>query len=117
MNGAKKRKPKPVTRETAQIYAQWFEALSDPSRILILNELARAGRAMTVGELVDSLDVGQSTVSHHLARLAKARFVLMERSGTTTLVAINERCLTQFPSAATAVLGLQAPRATGRSQC
>jgi len=34
---------------------------------------------MSVGEIVDAVDVGQSTVSHHLKLLADTGFVLVER--------------------------------------
>lgn len=106
MTSHKRSKARRIERETAATYALWFEALSDPSRILILNELARAPGPLTVGELVRSLDIGQSTVSHHLARLAEVRFVVLERAGTTTRVHMNKTCLTAFPSAAGAVMGL-----------
>ena len=36
-------------------WATWFRALGDPSRIVILNLLATADRAVTVGEIVDEL--------------------------------------------------------------
>ena len=60
---------------------------------------------MTVGEITERLDVGQSTVSHHLSILAEVRFVLVERAGTASFWRINDRCLECFPSAAGLVLG------------
>ncbi|HEX2296724.1 MAG TPA: metalloregulator ArsR/SmtB family transcription factor [Actinomycetota bacterium] len=99
-----------VTRKQAETWAGWFKCLGDPSRILILNELATAGRALTVGELVAKVDVGQPTVSHHLAVLVDTGFVLAERPGTSSLYRVNERCLECFPSAADVVMG-RGPRA------
>jgi Bacterial regulatory protein, arsR family len=64
---------------------------------------------MTVGEIVDAVDVGQSTVSHHLKLLAETGFVLVERRGNASLYRVNERCLAVFPSAAEVVMG-QLPR-------
>ena len=55
-----------IERDDAETWATWFRALGDPTRLLILNLLATAGRPMTVGEIVDAVDIGQSTVSHHL---------------------------------------------------
>jgi Bacterial regulatory protein, arsR family len=52
----------------------WFRALGDASRVLILNELAIARRPMTVEEIVDAVDVGQSTASHHFKLLAYLTF-------------------------------------------
>ena len=100
----------PVDRATAETYATWFRALSDPTRIQVLNLLASAGGPMTVREITAALPIGQSTVSHHLKILAETRFVLVEHVGTSSRYVVNERCLTCFPSAADAVMGRQAPR-------
>jgi DNA-binding transcriptional ArsR family regulator len=94
-----------VDRDSAEVWAGWFRALGDASRVLILNRLATARGAMTVGEIVDAVDIGQSTVSHHLKILADTGFVLAERQGTTSLYRVNERCLEVFPSAAEVVMG------------
>lgn len=68
-----------VDRNSAEVWASWFRCLGDPSRVLILNRLAVARRPMTVGELVDVVDIGQSTVSHHLKLLTDVGFVLVEQ--------------------------------------
>lgn len=94
-----------VSRLDAATWAPWFRALGDPSRILILNLLATQGRAMSVGEIVEALDLAQSTVSHHLKILGDVRFILVERSGTSSSWRINDRCLSCFPSTAELVMG------------
>ncbi len=94
-----------IDRTQAEIWAGWFAALGEPTRILILNLLATAGRPLSVGEIVEGLDVGQSTVSHHLGILAETCFVLVEPVGNSRMYRINERCLTCFPSAAELVMG------------
>jgi DNA-binding transcriptional ArsR family regulator len=94
-----------VDRASAEVWAGWFRALGDASRVLILNRLATARRPMSVGEIVEAVDVGQSTVSHHLKLLADTGFVLVERRGTASLYRVNERCLEVFPSAAEVVMG------------
>lgn len=94
-----------VDRGSAEVWASWFRALGDASRVLILNLLAVTQRPMTVGEIVDAVDVGQSTVSHHLKVLADTCFVHVERLGTTSRYRVNERCLEMFPSAAEVVMG------------
>lgn len=45
-----------VVREHAAVWASWFRALGDPSRIVILNVVATAGQAMTVGEIVERVE-------------------------------------------------------------
>jgi DNA-binding transcriptional ArsR family regulator len=98
-----------VDRASAEVWASWFRALGDASRVLILNQLAVAQRPMTVGDIVAVVDVGQSTVSHHLKLLADTGFVLVERRGNSSLYRVNQRCLEVFPSAAEVVMG-QLPR-------
>lgn len=94
-----------VDRETAEVWASWFRALGDPTRVLILHLLANATEPMTVGQLTDRLDVGQSTISHHLAKLADVRFVLADQRGTSSLWRINTDCLACFPSAVDVIMG------------
>ncbi|MEU4066463.1 metalloregulator ArsR/SmtB family transcription factor [Streptomyces wedmorensis] len=100
-----------IDREAAESYATWFKALSDPTRVQILNLLALASEPMSVGEIVDRMNIGQSTVSHHLKLLADVRFVLRERQGTSMLYTINVACVACFPSAADAVMGRPAASA------
>ena len=91
--------------DSAEVWAGWFRALGDASRGLILDRLAIAERPMTVGEIIDAVDVGQSTVSHHLKLLDRHRLRAHERAGNVSLYRVNERCLEVFPSAAEVVMG------------
>ncbi len=94
-----------ISRDDATTWATWFKALGDPTRILILNLLATEARPMSVAEIVDALDVGQSTVSHHLKILGDVRFLLVERESTSSWWRINDRCIDCFPTAAELVMG------------
>jgi DNA-binding transcriptional ArsR family regulator len=94
-----------VSREQAETWASWFRVLGDPSRIVILNLLATTKRAMSVGEIVNEVDLVQSTVSHHLKILGEVGFVLVDREGTSSRWRVNERCLACFPSTAEVVMG------------
>jgi DNA-binding transcriptional ArsR family regulator len=95
-----------IDRRSAEVWASWFRCLADPSRVLLLNRLAAARRSMTVGELVDAVDIGQPTVSHHLKVLAEVGFVHCEPKANTTLWSVNEACLERFPSAAELIMGV-----------
>ena len=55
-------------------------ALADPKRILILYVLSEG--SLRVGELVQALDLPQSTVSRHLRVLRERGLVQTERRGT-----------------------------------
>lgn len=94
-----------LDRTAAETYAGWFRALADPTRVQILHLIASAGRPLPVGEIVEQVSVGQSTVSAHLKILTEARFVLVQPHGTARLYRINEQCLSCFPSAADVVMG------------
>jgi len=99
------RRPERISRAQADEWASWFAAIGDPTRLLILHLLSAEQRSMTVGEITSRLDVGQSTTSHHLAKLAEVGFVLVDRLGTSSHWRVNERCLSCFPSAAEVVMG------------
>jgi L-amino acid N-acyltransferase YncA/DNA-binding transcriptional ArsR family regulator len=100
-----------VERQTAEQYAAWFRALSDPTRVQIVSLLAERGEPMKVGDIVSAANVGQSTVSQHLKILADVRFVLAEQRGTARWYRLNEACVGAFPTAADLVLGRTPPQA------
>jgi ArsR family transcriptional regulator len=94
-----------LDRQLANDYASWFRCLADPTRIQILHLLAANDASMTVGQIVQQVGVGQSTVSHHLKVLAQVRFVLVEHAGASSRVQVNPSCLADFPTAADVVMG------------
>ena len=98
-----------LERATAETYASWFRALADPSRVQIVEYLARQSRPMSVGELVAAVGLAQSTVSQHLKILTEVRFVLVEPVGNARHYRINDACIQCFPSAADVVMGRPAP--------
>ena len=102
-----------LDRAVAEEYASWFRALADPSRVQIVEYLARQARPMSVGEIVAAVGLAQSTVSQHLKILAEVRFVLVEAVGNARHYRINEACIGCFPSAADVVMGRPAPTSTG----
>ena len=102
-----------LERATAETYASWFRALADPSRVQIVEYLARQARPMSVGKLVAAVGLAQSTVSQHLKILTDVRFVLVEAVGNARHYRINEACIACFPSAADVVMGRPAPVPVG----
>ncbi len=99
----------PLSRTDAETYASWFKALAGGTRVQIVSLLARAGKPMTVGQIVEAVTVGQSTVSAHLKQLAAVGFVLAEDRGTARLYRINDNCVECFPTAADLVMGRRSP--------
>jgi len=102
-----------LDRDVAVEYASWFRALADPSRVQIVEYLARQNRPMPVGEIVAAAGLAQSTVSQHLKILTEVRFVLVEAVGNARHYRINSSCIDCFPSAADVVMGRPAPATTG----
>nr|WP_198940375.1 metalloregulator ArsR/SmtB family transcription factor [Micromonospora sp. CB01531] len=102
-----------LDRDTAQTYASWFRALADPTRVQIVEYLARHARPMCVGEIVTAVGLAQSTVSQHLKILTEVRFVLVQPVGTARHYRLNDACVGCFPSAADVVMGRPAPQPKG----
>ena len=100
---------KTLDRDSAELYASWFKALADGTRVQLVTLLATSRRPMTVGEIVAASAVSQSTVSHHLKTLAEVGFILVEQEGNSRWYRINEACVSCFPSAADVVMGKRAP--------
>lgn len=67
--------------ETARDLAARFKALADPTRVAIVNQLARA-EEVCVCDLVPDSGLSQPTISHHLKLLRAAGLVTSERRGT-----------------------------------
>ncbi|MFN8593896.1 MAG: metalloregulator ArsR/SmtB family transcription factor [Thermomicrobiales bacterium] len=95
-----------INEAQASEYAAWFKALADPTRIQILNLLARSPEPVCVCDITDRFPLGQPTISHHLKVLRDVRFVLAERRGTFMHYRINERCLAELPDAARRILDI-----------
>ncbi len=59
-----------LDRTTAQTSASWFRALADPTRVQIVEYLARHAQAMSVGEVVTAVGLAQSTADVVMGRPA-----------------------------------------------
>jgi DNA-binding transcriptional ArsR family regulator len=68
--------------------AQYFSALSEPTRLKILNHL-RDGEK-NVGDLAIACDCSQANVSRHLSTLAKHGMVVREGRGTAVFYRIAD---------------------------
>lgn len=64
-----------------------FQALSDPTRRLIVEALLEGEQA--VGDLVERVDIQQSGVSRHLRILGEAGFVRVRPDGTRRLYSLR----------------------------
>src|SRR2546430_15391390 len=104
MNGVQ-----PLDRQTADTYAAWFKALADGTRVQIVSLLARAGRPLTVKEIVAAVPVGHSTVSEHPRQLAAGRLLLAQGRGAPPPFRVHGPRGARLPPAAALPLGQPSP--------
>jgi predicted transcriptional regulator len=71
-----------------------LKALADDSRLTLLRLLNDA--ELTVGDLAAKVDLGEPTVSHHLARLREAGLVTLRMAGNQRFYRVNPTGLEKF---------------------
>jgi ArsR family transcriptional regulator len=76
------------------VRARIIKALAHPSRLLIVDELARGERC--VCELTEMVGADISTVSKHLSVLKNSGIVADERRGTQVFYSLRVPCLLNF---------------------
>jgi ArsR family transcriptional regulator len=86
----------------AEELAAIHRALADPTRVQMLHLLKAAGEPICVCDFTAAFDLGQPTVSHHLAKLRDAGFVTSHKQGIWAFYRLRE----DMPTAAEAALTL-----------
>ena len=92
--------------------AKVMKALSNPNRLELYLEIVKKNEAgfQTGGEcfitdIINSLDIGAPTISHHLKELAYAGLITTERRGKYLIAKVNEKTIDEINS----VLALKRP--------
>jgi ArsR family transcriptional regulator len=93
-----------LTPEDAEATAALFRALADPTRVRIVNLLARRSEPACVCELTPAVGVSQPTVSHHLKKLVQAGLLRREQRGVWAYYSLDRAGLERAAS----VLDLEA---------
>lgn len=83
-----------LTRSALEKIAANFRALSEPTRLAILQEL-KAG-PKTVNELVDAVGLSQANVSKQLSVLREVGFLKREQRGTQAFYAIDDEMVMEL---------------------
>ena len=74
--------PQVIQSDALDAASNLFKALGDPSRLIILSQLARSDCGICVCDFASALNVHQPTISHHLRLLREAGLVASVRRGT-----------------------------------
>ncbi len=82
---------------TEKQIARVMKALSNPNRLKLYLEIARqheasfqSGCECYIADIMNTLQIGAPTVSHHLKELANAELIITERKGKYVIARINE---------------------------
>jgi ArsR family transcriptional regulator, arsenate/arsenite/antimonite-responsive transcriptional repressor len=71
----------PLSERIAGELASVHKALADPTRVQMLHMLKAATQPICVCDFTATFDLGQPTVSHHLAKLRAAGFIESSKRG------------------------------------
>ncbi|HNO92669.1 MAG TPA: metalloregulator ArsR/SmtB family transcription factor [Anaerolineales bacterium] len=77
-----------VTPAVASDLANLFDALSDPTRILIISALLDG--EVGVGDLVERLGLTKSAISHQLRGLRDKRLIRTRKQGRNVFVCLDD---------------------------
>ncbi|MBU0517710.1 helix-turn-helix domain-containing protein [bacterium] len=79
-----------------------MKALSNPNRFELFMEISRRNQSSYEGEdcfvfnIMEKLNIGAPTISHHLKELSNADLIITERKGKLLVARINEQTLREF---------------------
>jgi DNA-binding transcriptional ArsR family regulator len=90
--------------EELRAVAAYHKALSDPTRLRILQRLGHG--PATVNELTSHVDLSQPLVSFHLHRLKAAGVVETRRAGREVICTLSRDALARFRAREVELLGL-----------
>ena len=91
--------------EIEMLHKRICQALADPTRILILYHLAEESRY--VNELVEAMNLPQSTISRHLRVLREGNLVNTERDGPSIKYTIADHRIIKSLDIMRAILATQ----------
>ena len=94
------------TRARLEARARVIKALAHPTRLFIVEELARGERC--VCELTAMIGADISTVSKHLASLRNAGLLTDEKRGAQVFYSLHTPCILNFMSCVESVLSTSA---------
>lgn len=91
-----------------------FKALGDPTRLKIVQMLAENGE-MCVCRIVEELNMGQSAVSHHMAKLKQAGLLHSRKQEQWIHYSLNVDALKSGPLALISELAAAGEKSAGKA--
>jgi ArsR family transcriptional regulator, arsenate/arsenite/antimonite-responsive transcriptional repressor len=79
----------PLPDARAEELAALYKALADPTRVQIVHILAAAADPVCVCDFTAAFDLGQPTISHHLAKLREAGIATSFKRGIWAFYQLN----------------------------
>jgi len=95
---------RPLPDARADELSGLYKALGDPTRIQMLHILAAASEPVCVCDFTAAFDLGQPTISHHLATLREAGIVTSFKRGIWAFYRLNP-AMSAAARAAVALVG------------
>ena len=72
------------------------KALGDPYRLKIIEAVSKKSNWMPCCNIVDMLDLAQSTVSHHIKQLVDADLLITEKDGRQVRYELNKEVFSAY---------------------
>lgn len=83
-----------ATEQTISLKAKLFQGFADPTRLSIVEALQEG--SLTVNEIVQQTQLGQSNVSNHLRCLSDCGLVVSEREGRNVRYELSDPRVAQL---------------------
>lgn len=80
----------PLEREQATALAEFFTAMSDPTRVQIISLLTEPASELPVQDIADALSMTHSAVSHQLRLLRGLRVVKTRQEGRHVFYSLDD---------------------------
>ncbi len=72
------------------------KALGDPYRLKIIEMIKKQRCAMACSELIDTFNLSQSTISHHVKQLIDADLIIPEKEGRYVSYQVNKEVISSY---------------------
>src|SRR5690625_3812782 len=87
----------PLSADQADQMAIKLKALSDPTRLRVLSHIAAQGcDSVCACDLIETLNISQPTISHHLKKLVEAGLLTREQRGKWAHYTVVREAFTQL---------------------